>query len=604
MCRGLDNVNITNGRFQLRQAWWVGLLLMILALALLPLFVRSSYILHLVILFLMWLALGESWNILGGFTGQISFGHAAFFGIGAYVTSLLFVKAGVPLWLGGLFGSLIAVVISVPIGIVCFRLRGPYFALTVLGVSEIFRLIATNWRAVTSGPVGILFPPVFNSKVPFYYIVLLLAVLSVSLAWLTLRSKPGYYFRAIREDQSAASALGINTTLFKLLALMESAFLTGLVGGFFAPYQGYIDPDIVFSSADISIAMIVVTVLGGIGTVFGPAVGAVIVVALSEVFRSTLGEAHFLVYAALIICIVLFLPEGILGRLERLFSRGGISATDELSSTPTSQARLLNRVIEVQDTRPVATSNPNSITPILQTEKVTKKFGGLMALVEVDLKVKQGEILGLIGPNGAGKTTLLSIISGFEKPTSGKVVFHSQDITGMLPHKLTHQGIARTFQIVRPLSRMTVRENVLTAALSTTSSIRSAQEKAMEVLNFTELYGRREVMAASLTLAERKRLELSRALATSPKLLLLDEVAAGLNSAEIKRMVHILERIRETGITIVAVEHVMEVIMSIADRVVVLHYGQVLAEGRPDEVVKNPEVIEAYLGGSEVASGA
>jgi branched-chain amino acid transport system permease protein len=586
-----------------------GLGLLAVAFICVPLVLPSPYHLHLIILFLLWVGLGESWNLLGGFTGQVSFGHAAFFGVGAYVASLLYIGPGVPLVPAVLLGGLFAAALAVPIGLICFRLRGPYFALTILGISEILRIVAINWRSLTKGPVGVLFPPIFGNKLPFYYGGLLLAALTMAAVWFMLRSKAGFYFRALRDDQEAANAVGVNPTRFKLLSLIVSAFLTGLLGGFFAPYQGYIDPDVVFSIPDISIAMIVVAVLGGMGSLWGPPVGAIIVVVLSEFLRTTFGGAHLLVYSGVIIAIVVFLPDGLVGWFGRLFTRlmGRFGPAEAIPETVTrdrvsggvSDAELL-RV-----TNPSAASSPLGQDGfLLRTEKVTKAFGGLLAVQGVNVQVRPGEVLGLIGPNGAGKTTLLSVISGFEHPTSGSVYFDSHDITGLPPYRVSHLGVARTFQIVRPLKKMTVLDNVVTAALANTVHVRAAQEQAEEILRFINLTHRRRTLAAGLPLEERKRLELARALATRPKLLLLDEVAAGLNAAETQKMIAILERIRETGISIIAVEHVMQVIMSISDRIVVLNYGQVLAEGKPAEVARIPEVIEAYLGATEANSRA
>jgi branched-chain amino acid transport system permease protein len=578
----------------------IGIGLVLLAFLLLPLFVRSPYHLHLVILFLLWVGLGESWNLLGGFTGQVSFGHAAFFGTGAYVTSLLYIGPGVPLLIGGLLGGVFAAVLSVPIGLICFRLRGPYFALTILGISEILRIVAINWRSLTKGPVGVLFPPIFRDKLPFYYIILALAVLTMVVTWVTLRSKAGYYFRALRDDQDAANAMGIDPTRFKLVSLVLSAFLTGLLGGFFAPYQGYIDPDVVFSIPDVSIAMIVVVVLGGMGNLWGPPVGAIIVVVLSEILRATLGEAHLLVYAALMIVIVVFLPEGLVGWFARYFTRWASRRRTAALTAEGRRAEIAPAGFRLARTeRPIATGHGEADGVLLRAEKVTKAFGGLLALQSVDFQVRRGEVLGLIGPNGAGKTTLLSLISGFERPTSGRIHFDSHDITRLPPYRVAHLGVARTFQIVRPLKKMTVLDNVLTAALANTVHVGAARERAEEILESVELSHRRQALAGGLTLEERKRLEMARALATRPKLLLLDEVAAGLNPTETKTVIAILERIRESGVSIVAVEHVMQVIMSISDRVVVLNYGQVLAEGKPADVARNPEVIQAYLGVTE-----
>ena len=596
---------------------WFGWAAAAAAIAAFPWLDRNPYHLHLVILFALWLALGEAWNILGGFAGQVSFGHAAFFGVGAYATSLLYTRQGVPLELGALAGAVVAAAIAVPIGLVCFRLRGAYFALTMLGVAEIFRLVAINWRSFTGGPVGVLFPPIFRNKLPFYYAAMGLAALAVAVAWWVLHSRLGFRLRAVREDQEAASAIGIPPTRVKLQALAISAFLTGLLGGFFAPYQGYIDPDIVFSTADISIGMIVVAVLGGIGTVWGPPIGAMVVTLLSEVLRSTLGGAHLLVYAALLIAIVRYLPDGLLGLVLRARTHPAPTPGDFAAVAPPQRLTApappgpapanpssSPPAAAFVSTRTSGTTSPpdgrRAERPLLEVRGVTKTFGGLVALKGVEMEVRPGEVVGLIGPNGAGKTTLLSVISGFYRPDSGRVVFDGHDITGLAPYRVAKLGLARTFQLVRPLSRMTVWENVATAALMRGYSLPEARERAGHILQLVELYPRRHVHAGSLTLGERKLLELARALATEPSLLLLDEVAAGLTPVEHRHLIEVLTRIRGAGVTLVAVEHVMQVVMSVADRLVVLHYGQVIAQGTPGEVAQNPQVIEAYLGQGEV----
>ncbi len=290
-------------------------------LAALPLLVSNPYFLHLAILLLMWIALGQSWNLLGGYAGQISFGHSAFFGLGSYACGLLFTKAGLSVGIGILVGGALSVVAALPIGWACFRLRGPYFSLTILGFSEILRLIVTNWRDLTNGAVGVLFPPVFPSKTPFYYAMLAMTVLTMLTTYLVVTSKLGYYFRAIREDEDAAEALGINSARYKLVALTISAFFTGLVGGLHAAYVAYIDPPGAFSVPDIAIAMVIVAILGGMYTFWGPIAGALVVVILSEVFRTTLGPVHLLVYAAMITLVVLFMPEGILGTAMRFVKK-------------------------------------------------------------------------------------------------------------------------------------------------------------------------------------------------------------------------------------------------------------------------------------------
>ncbi len=294
----------------------VGLGLLIIA-ALLPLVIRNSYILHLIILIMVWIVLGASWNLLGGYTGQVSFGHAAFFGIGAYTACLLHVKLGVSLWLGFIAAGVAGALISIPIGVICLRLRGPYFALSVLALAEVLRLIILHWKSFTEGAVGILLVnPVISSRTGYYYLVLGIALLTLLTVSYILRRRMGYFFRAVREDEEAAEALGIFSTRYKLIALIISAFFTGVMGCFFANYTNYIDPYIVFSIGDVSIAMVLIVVLGGIGTFWGPVVGSVIVVLLSEGFRNIFAAASLLVYGGLIILVIMFLPRGIVGSIQ------------------------------------------------------------------------------------------------------------------------------------------------------------------------------------------------------------------------------------------------------------------------------------------------
>ncbi|RLG50764.1 MAG: ABC transporter ATP-binding protein [Thermoproteota archaeon] len=234
--------------------------------------------------------------------------------------------------------------------------------------------------------------------------------------------------------------------------------------------------------------------------------------------------------------------------------------------------------------------------PLLEVRDVTKRFGGLVAVNSVSFSIDEGEIVGLIGPNGAGKTTLFNVISGFYKPEAGRVLFMGRDITGKPPYTIAKLGIGRTFQIVKPLLNLTVLENVVTAALLKSSSLSEAKERASEVLEFTGLHEKRMLKASALNLVERKRLELSRALAIDPKLLLLDEVAAGLNPREVDSLLELLRQINSAGKTILMVEHVMRAVMTISQRVIVLHHGSKLAEGTPSEVASDRRVIEAYLG--------
>ena len=297
-----------------------------------PLVVKSDYYQHLVILALMWVVIGGSWNLLAGYTGQVSFGHAVFFGVGAYTAGICASKLGISAWWGMAFGGFTGALVGLLIGWICFRLRGPYFALATIAAGEIFRLIATNWESLTDGMVGILIIQTFRSKLPYYYLALTLAAASLWIFDLVMKSKLGFYFVSIREDQDAAESLGINATLYKNISLLISSFFTGLAGAFYMNYMAFIDPEVVFSLHYISIMAILVGIIGGVATIWGPAVGAFIMIGVQETFRSALfglapkwiSESHVLVFGLLVIFVILFMANGVVGdwpKIKRLFVR-------------------------------------------------------------------------------------------------------------------------------------------------------------------------------------------------------------------------------------------------------------------------------------------
>jgi len=301
-------------------------------LAVLPLFELSSYLMHIAILVIMWSVIGMAWNLLGGFCGQVSFGHAAFFGVGAYTSGMLYSKLGVSAW-WGIPGSIVVVTLfALLLGYICLRLRGPYFALATLAIGVIMRIVAENLVGVTGGDIGIMLRErTWIDKTRYYYIILLLAAGAFVAVKQVIASKLGYYFVAIREDQDAAESLGIDTTHYKTVALVISAVITGLAGAFYTNYMGYIDPKVVFALHDISIITIMVVMVGGVATFSGPFVGAVIMVLLAEMIRSIpkLGTAHHTFFGILLIVIIIFLPNGIVGdfgKIKKLFGVGGAKA--------------------------------------------------------------------------------------------------------------------------------------------------------------------------------------------------------------------------------------------------------------------------------------
>jgi len=291
-----------------------------------PLVIHSDYYQHLVIIALMWVVIGSSWNLLAGYTGLVSFGHAIFFGTGAYTAGVFVTKLGISAWWGMMFGGIASMVIGLAVGWICLRLRGPYFALATLAGGEIFRLIAINWEGLTQGMVGILIIQTFKSKIPYYYIALALAFLCIYVIYCLMKTKWGYYFLSIREDQDAAESLGINTTLYKNVSLLISAFFTGMAGAFYMNYMAFIDPDVVYSLHYISIMAILVGIVGGAATIFGPAVGAFVMVGVQEIFRSAffgaapkwISQAHALVFGLLVIFVIMFLANGIVGDWSKI----------------------------------------------------------------------------------------------------------------------------------------------------------------------------------------------------------------------------------------------------------------------------------------------
>ena len=295
-------------------------LLTAVLLVIYPLLVGNRFFLHLSIMVLLYALLGMSWNLLGGYTGQISFGHAAFFGTGAYTSTILLLRFGISPWLGMFAGAVLALLLSLPLGWLTFRLRGPYFALSTLAFAEIVRVIVFNWDTLTGGGDGLNILTDLGGIVRFYYIILALTIAGFLVKRAFVRSRWGYFLNAIREDEDAAEALGVPATRMKVIALAVSAFFVALGGSFFASYQLYINPDLVYES-QISIQMIVVTIVGGIGTLEGPAVGALIIVPLSEYFRSLSPVANPLIYGLFIVVFMLFLPEGIVSGVRRLLTR-------------------------------------------------------------------------------------------------------------------------------------------------------------------------------------------------------------------------------------------------------------------------------------------
>jgi len=577
-------------RFYL-MGWSGAFLLAILAS---PFLVGNPFYTDIVVTIFYYSALCLAWNLVGGYAGQFSLGHTAFFGIGAYTSTLLFLNLGLSPWFGMLVGGFMAALLALVVFTPCFRLKGFYFCLASIALAEVLRIIAVYWRGLTKGGVGLLLPVnpdwrnfLFATKEPYLIFSFVLLVTMIGITWWLERSKLGYYLKAIKEDESAAKAVGVNVVRCKTVIMMISAFFTAIGGSFYAQYMMFIDPEIVFSM-HLSIQVALFAIIGGVGTVAGPVIGAILLVPLDAFMKGWLGTLYaglgFVVYGAILIAVVLVIPNGVVNAAEEWMRKRSVQDREE-------SGEILEAIIP-----PPAVPIPRS-GEILRVTGVNKSFGGLRAIVQMDFSVRPGEIVGLIGPNGAGKTTLFSLISAFLKPDSGSIVFSGQDAASIgSPHGMCALGLARTFQLVRPFMHMTVLDNVTTASLLRASRVADAQARALDVVKFVGLGPMTYKSASSLTLANRKRLELARALATQPSLILLDEVMAGLNPSEINQIIELIRRIAATGVTLVVIEHVMKAVMTLSDRIVVINFGQKIAEGTPSEIVANPQVIEAYLG--------
>jgi branched-chain amino acid transport system permease protein len=572
----------------------------------LPLFLtQNAFYLNLYFMVFMFAGLSSAWNIIGGFGGQLSLGHSAFYGLGSYTCSLLFVKYGVPPLLGLLACIGLSVILAAIIGYPCFRLKGPFFTLATIAVGEVLLLLAVYFKGLTAGSEGLSIPfkpsllnLCFDSKRPYAVEAFCFMLFALSVSIWVKRSRLGYQLVALRDEDQAAESLGVDTSRTKMVGLIISGGLTALGGGIFAQYVLFLEPHSEFSLTT-SINLALTSMVGGLGTIVGPAIGSFLLVPLQEFLRVWLGGSfqglYFVIYGALLILVVMFMPRGILdffsGPYHSLLARlpvfGGPSPSEELDRPFVPSARL-GRVEAIGQPKPL---------PIIEAESLSKRFGGLSAVTDLSFSVNSGEIFGIIGPNGAGKSTLFNMLSGVYRQDSGIVKFKGKDLAGIRKsHLVCRLGIGRTFQLVKPFENITVLENVMVGAFCRQPKSSEASRSARKGLDFVGMLDKKGVLGNTLTLAEKKRLELARALATEPEVLLLDEVMAGLTSYEVGEAVELIKKIRNHGLTVVVVEHVMQAIMSLSDRVMVLAEGRKIMEGLPFEVIRDQRVIKAYLG--------
>jgi branched-chain amino acid transport system permease protein len=560
------------------------------ALALVPLLGLPPFYESFLYLVFHWMVLATSWNILSGYSGYVSFGHGAFFGAGVYTTATLAARYDVPfLWtLPG--AAAVAAALALGVGAVAFRVRrvrGELFALLTLAVTFVLATIILN-TPIDGGP------GVYLSAVPvpklgptpsstFYLLTLALAYASVAIAYLVRRSRLGRGLFAIHDDEDVAEVMGVPTYRYKLAAFALSAALAAMAGGIHALFVSYVTVGETFSIT-VPLTVVLMGVLGGMRHWAGPALGAAAITALMYAFTvGDLAIAGKAVVGVVLILAILFMPQGLLGRRRRT-----VDAAAAPLSSPESEREA------------PATPPPRAQTDVvLALAGVAKAFEGVHALRGVTLDVREGEVLGLLGPNGSGKSTLVNVVSGHYRPDGGRIAFRGRDIGGWAAHRIAQAGIARTYQIPRPWHELTVRDNVLVAAMfgGATRGRADALREAARWLEFTGLAAKADARPDELNLHQRKFLELARALAFRPTLVLLDEVLSGLNPTEIDSAVALVRDIVRQGATIVLVEHVMRAVLALADRIVVLNHGEVIAAGDAAQVMQEPAVVTAYLGG-------
>lgn len=540
------------------------------------------------------------WNVIGGYAGQSSFGQAAYFGLGAYTMTLL-AGAGVAPLVGMWAGVIVAVLAALLIGLITFRLTGIYFALSTVVFPIILMTLAIYYDVQeVSFPYrpnqGLLYFAPDEPEV-LSLIALFATVVAVAISALIENSRLGLYLHALRSDQGAAEASGVDTKRQKLVALAVSAVLSAVAGALYCPAVLVLTPDGAFGLLR-SVEPVIFTVFGGIGTLWGPLLGAAILHPLTYYLDTTLGGsfpgASGLLYGIALLIIILVFPQGLFWGIRSAFRRRSPASRASAVAPP---AMAHADALSVTSGMAAATVG----APVLQIERVQKHFGGLHVLSDVTFEAQKGEILGVIGPNGAGKTTLFNLINGFIPVDGGRIIVNGTDVAGLRPHQVFAHGVGRTFQMVRDFKRLTVTENVMIPALARGRSRGRALQIADEALAEVGLAERAGVIVDQLTTGELRRMELARSMCGESALFLLDEFLGGLGGQDAIAILDVIRRLRARGVTVIAIEHTMHAMTNLVDRFVVLNFGRIIATGTAKEVGENPEVIEAYLGKRWVA---